>query len=573
MYKDSSKTLAFQKLNDAIAKISTTQDHETLSNHLFDLVRDFDNFEASETERLHLAIEILTLQTNKFFIQKELLLAHFQGNKNIIAKFSQCFQVKLFDLASKSNTVPLSQILVLLLIIRTTITEPYKLQKMTAWHNSVIPNLSFLAASLIYNTMFTHKAKMYEDNVAELMKVIPEMDWVKQWNEFGLKKCKLFLYFWPDGAPVGQLQALKKWLLQTPQKDQEPKAYKDFYRLLTQTIDKQPNLIQIDPSKKINQRANRIKSKIIQAIPFAALPKKSSLKVAILVSGQLRGFDKTVHNWKKSILKGLDVDFYVHTWNEIGLSGTEPFRKDLPFNGSEFNKAYRVNGNRLGYQELKTRYPKFYKTINSYGVVDHAQLSEIYETDQIIIEDANDDQFLDWSNPRKMYYKMSQVQTLLDASDKEYDLVVRLRPDKAIHALQASWSQIHRLLKTPNVVLAELGYGLHFGDLMLGDQFAIGTQENMSRFNCAYEMALTEANDGLIDLNKDLKGHTSLASHCLFNHLKVGKFPAHFGGLLTAKNLPSSVIKELIIQDAMQRMDSVDHALINAVNKDLAHLG
>ncbi|MFA9370033.1 hypothetical protein V3G68_25695, partial [Escherichia coli] len=65
-------------------------------------------------------------------------------------------------------------------------------------------------------------------------------------------------------------------------------------------------------------------------LPLPSLRGQRKLRVAICVSGQLRGYTNALRSWRSNLLRGVDYDLFVDSWERIGRSGAEPFRSVLP---------------------------------------------------------------------------------------------------------------------------------------------------------------------------------------------------------------------------------------------------
>lgn len=60
------------------------------------------------------------------------------------------------------------------------------------------------------------------------------------------------------------------------------------------------------------------------------------LKVAVCVSGQLRGYRQALATWRRAFLPMIDATLFIHSWRSVGRAGAHPVRYLLPFEGVEF---------------------------------------------------------------------------------------------------------------------------------------------------------------------------------------------------------------------------------------------
>ena len=130
------------------------------------------------------------------------------------------------------------------------------------------------------------------------------------------------------------------------------------------------------------------------------------MKMAILLCGHMRTYDKTIESWKKYIPNFDDIDIFIHTWDTI----------DRLTSG-------------------------FYKTSNKTYAVDIKDITNIYKQKDIIIEKQNLDstEFI-WPNSTESikgsflyfesWYKANQLKQNYEKKHNfTYDLVIKLRPD------------------------------------------------------------------------------------------------------------------------------------------------
>ena len=536
-----------------------------LSTLLMEVVEDSSSLSALEIQETQSVFFYLMLNDKYLFIQRYVLRLSLGNNSSFVSTVKFLYpQVKF--LVSKYNDMPPKGLLIFLLIIRSKLPKSHITKKIPAWHIEAIPSFDAEESLLLYNTMFNQKK--FTKNIEELQSVLPKIDWVAQWEKYGTKKLKTYLYFWKKGSDTNKIKELYHHL-KNLSAEEKTLLFIDFMKLIDMLLTKNGELIKKDPSEKLNGRIHLLRTAVSNYMINPIINVKRKPRVAILLSGQLRGYNRTIQNWRKHLLPNIEADFYVHTWSEIGLSGTEPFRRNLPFSGKKFNLIYRKYCNQIGYADFTKRYPNLFKQISSFGNTDYNLLSELYQTDRIVIEDSDSSVFQGWSNQRKMHYKIMKAQSLLDESGKEYDIVMRLRPDKDIRFLLANWSEICDLTSGKNNLLSDIPYGIHYGSLMIGDQVAVSSQETMRKYSATYSEAYELSKRNMVSMNSFFRGHISLARQCVLNEISVGRFPAIFGGLLPAENLSSELLQQLITLDSINRLDDIDKALLNAIANDI----
>ena len=295
--------------------------------------------------------------------------------------------------------------------------------------------------------------------------------------------------------------------------------------------------------------------------PFARKP-----KVALCLSGQLRGFETALSTWKARLLPLIEPHFFVHSWYGIGRSGAEPFRNVLPFEGTHFSDAYRQIGTALGYAAMQERYPSLFARLTAGGLISEAQVGAIYETDHVILEDDKAGRFTDFSNQQKMHYKINAAHELARAAG-EYDLMMRIRPDLSLRDIGCGMSDLLSVARSGPVLFAEKGFGVHYGGLMIGDQCALATPEIMQSYADTWSLYPALSAMGFAKAPPEFTGHVSLAQTCWLSGLDVRRAPIRFGQLNEARRL--SAPDCLAALEADSTGQAQDLQLIAAARADL----
>jgi len=295
------------------------------------------------------------------------------------------------------------------------------------------------------------------------------------------------------------------------------------------------------------------------------------LKVAICISGQLRGFQQAFSTWKKTLLVDIDYDIFVHTWQRIGRSEPNPYRAYKTFEGDRFLEAYKNSFNLVSYDDIKALYPSLFSYISGSQNITKDELSNIYETDYVVIEDEAEERFRNYSNPSKMHYKIHACHQYALSQNKGYDLYVRIRPDKPISLVAFSWKDLYRRCRSESLLFVDgAGLSTHFGHPAMGDQFAVGDVTTMSVYANTWNFSPAAASHDLLNWSRMLEGHTSLATACWTHGIRAEKFPVRWSDLLDSEPLPMEKVLEKIKLDATGRMNELDRQFISALEADIA---
>lgn len=300
------------------------------------------------------------------------------------------------------------------------------------------------------------------------------------------------------------------------------------------------------------------------------IPSRRRPRVAVCLSGQLRGYERVFETWRRTLLRVADCELFVHTWSKVGRSGAEGFRATLPFAGTAFTAAYRDVALRHGFDEVKLLYPALFEELSASGTITADQLRDHYDTPHVVVEDDEGPPYEGWTNQQKMHAKIEKAFEMVEAADWEPDLVVRLRPDKPIHLTAFSWRDLLAACERSATLFADSARGVHYAQLVIGDQFAIGSPSTMAVYSRTWSTYPLLARAGLLACPEELSGHSSLAQVCWTHGIDVRRAPLKFGDLQEAEPLGSSDIERCLRVDSEGRDHPSDQELLRAVRADLA---
>ncbi|MDR2341978.1 MAG: hypothetical protein LBD84_02910 [Campylobacteraceae bacterium] len=209
------------------------------------------------------------------------------------------------------------------------------------------------------------------------------------------------------------------------------------------------------------------------------------MRIALCVSGQLRKFEAT---WEKSIsnlfdnAKKYDLDIYLDIWNEIGT--TTALDRIIPS-----HYLYYLIGEstipKYSPSSLRKEYPVLKNYLFKKEIIDKNKLQKIFNATYINIEDSfksfeTEHRILNVTYPIEnverginclpMFYKIYKCNEALIKSGKEYDFVIRMRPDFFLEKeINIPWEKIQNRL-----------YVRQTSDRHCDDQFAISTPSIMN---------------------------------------------------------------------------------------------
>lgn len=320
--------------------------------------------------------------------------------------------------------------------------------------------------------------------------------------------------------------------------------------------------LQTKPHQAVHAALNRVKI----ALPFLQ-PLQRKPKVALCLSGQLRGYRVALASWQARLLPLIDAQVFVHCWQDVGRSGAQPFRAVLPFAGDHFCAAYKEVGTALGFEETQRRYPSLFKALAEGARVTQAEIQALYHTDHVVLDDETTAPFSDFTNQQKMHYKIHAADKLARNTGTDVDLMIRLRPDLSLRDIGVGWSDLLQVARAAPVLFAEKSFGVHYGGPMIGDQCAIATPQTMQVYADTWTEFPKLVSLGLGKMPDAFTGHVSLAQTCWLQGLHVVRAPIRFGQLHDAEKLSTSDCLRALEADS--RGTAEDEKLCAAARADL----
>lgn len=308
--------------------------------------------------------------------------------------------------------------------------------------------------------------------------------------------------------------------------------------------------------------------------PPPAVPVKRRLRVAICVSGQLRGYQQAVRTWTHLGLQDHDVSVFVHVWKAIGRN----WQRIWFFTRSN-KMMYDTLVGPSGLAFLRDRYPTLAAAAEAAAAEGNDaredELKAVYNTDFVRIEDDTRDQFRNRHNLWKMHYKVDQSHKLALEDGRAFDLIIRLRPDREFLPGSApDWNAIHAESQARRIVYTDSPYLFTERQTWLGDQFAVGTQDVMDVYTGVYSdmEEFTRAGAFPPDVPDHIRPHTNLFYLCFYRGL-IGRMMPNvtFGALLDPAMLSIAEVLALARQDIARREeDDFDRQFIAAAEAALA---
>jgi hypothetical protein len=283
---------------------------------------------------------------------------------------------------------------------------------------------------------------------------------------------------------------------------------------------------------------------------------KKRLRIALCIAGQLRGYRDAFPTWSALGIAHHETSIFVHVWDDIGRKMPVPDHAYRSFS-PKFSKAFANYLADIGIDEFWRRYPSLLALYSAPEKISAEMISEFYGSSDVTVESESGMHFL--SNSERMYYKNQVCMDKVKGSGKEFDLVIKIRPDKSFLEIDAEldlcgiWNECCN----NKVIYADReNFMLSTGGYSVGDQIAIGTPEDMECYSSVWN---TYKSPRLADkmplpygMPSELFPHTNLAFHCLNNGIlfrDINRVVPIVGGLIEPSQISDPAIHGAINAD------------------------
>jgi tetratricopeptide (TPR) repeat protein len=306
------------------------------------------------------------------------------------------------------------------------------------------------------------------------------------------------------------------------------------------------------------------------ASPNISIGNRKLLRIALCVSGQLRGFQRARRTWDLLGFGDHDVSTFVHVWQNVGRQAMALANEQRGF-PKYFVEKYNYLIAQVGLSTLQQRFPSFYAAFRERVDVRKEELEDCYDTKDICIEDDEQPNFKNMTNAMKMYYKVQAAHEMAMAKGDVFDLIIRLRPDKEIagtrnldwYDLLAKSVSERRIFCDYSPVITATGH------LLVGDQFAAGCPAVMDLY--AHSWSFTERSGrDLYGFQKGYIGHTNFAHTLFYQGVSPCGVPEiEFGSLFDPAGLSLERLLILARQDCgLTPRDDIDRLFLGAFDSD-----
>ncbi|HDX8595205.1 hypothetical protein [Aeromonas dhakensis] len=319
-----------------------------------------------------------------------------------------------------------------------------------------------------------------------------------------------------------------------------------------------------DISVLIDHHIKNIKSH--QSVP-KSLPRVKNPRIALCLSGQMRGYVDAFKSWQHSkLLKQYSVDIYISTWDKMGRKFPSIQHAHRTF-GEPFLSEYISMLNSSSMSTLEEKYPNFFTFLTQSDLVDLNDVHRVYSPRLKKLKCISESSvpFDLESNQMKMFY---QIQECFNLIEDNYDIIIRCRPDKPIqNDAKIDWDNIFSVAIENDILFSDVGTFIHpYAGYGMGDQFALGNSRTMKVYSSSF-LSLQNEQCLARKIYPPYYPHNSLAAHLAEQKIVIDTIPElKFWSLRDPVKFSDNDILSKIMMDINSRTEfKFDSTLISAL--------
>lgn len=275
-----------------------------------------------------------------------------------------------------------------------------------------------------------------------------------------------------------------------------------------------------------HDRLKRIYS--LRRVASKPLSTDKRIRLAICISGQLRGFREAFVTWPAALnLHQVDYQIFVSTWSSIGvksLNGVHMYRH-FPESLARFLSGLWIE---YGESWFISCLPNLCGLITNSATITEAEVRRTYCTENVVV---HEDDLLGArvSNAERMHFKIEHAWQMAAYSNKEFDLVLRVRPDKALYTFKGGidWNDLANQSARSTVIYSDFAprYRLHQG-MAIGDQVLLAAPEMADLVFRPFSIHnYTKREGGALGMPEQFTPHSTLGGICILSGIEVKRMP------------------------------------------------
>jgi hypothetical protein len=242
-----------------------------------------------------------------------------------------------------------------------------------------------------------------------------------------------------------------------------------------------------------------------------------------------------------------EVDYYCALWNKVGRKPMIRTHLQRHFK-QEFIDLY--NSDTDGREQVNNliRYKPLYKLFENDQYLDVDKVQSLYKPANMIIRNAED--FSSRSGMYCMLYMVQQAFKLIK-NPGNYDLILRIRPDKEVSKADVDWNLLHEQCLANKLFCDSRSAQVFCGGFFaIGDQFAVSTPAIIKHYCTTFSKIQTQNYPYNRYPEVSHISHMQLALSLLSQHVEVTEIPPSFiswGGLLDASRISNFQVFQAIM--------------------------
>jgi hypothetical protein len=293
--------------------------------------------------------------------------------------------------------------------------------------------------------------------------------------------------------------------------------------------------------------------------------KEKKLKIAVCVSGQLRGYRKAFETWNKFDFNKHDTDYFCCVWNKLGRKKIVKQHIHRVFD-KHFSQAFLKELTSKNEEEMHKLFTNLYTYFENTDIINEMEIKEFYSAKKVKV--INEENYRDKTDMHNMHFMIQKCYELIE-NPKEYDIIIRIRPDKLINNFNIAWKDIFYNLNDKKIFtdvapIVNTGVGL-----FIGDQVAIANPEVMKIYATTFEKVLYQKGVFSEKNYNYFRPHISLCASLLEQNIFGSSLPdeVKFGQPIDPERISSKKLLEIIEKD-LKDYPEKKALFIEAIKKD-----
>lgn len=282
-------------------------------------------------------------------------------------------------------------------------------------------------------------------------------------------------------------------------------------------------------------------------------------RLALCISGQLRGYERAWPTWRRALrLDDVDLRVFVSTWQRIGgkqLNAAHMYR----YYPKELADAIAARWLEVGERQFRAEFPALCALAESGGSITPSELERLYRTPDVIVH--RDEIFPPGcSNSERMHFKIESAWSLAMNSGEEFDLMMRIRPDKELESYGngVDWHALSDSVGSGRIAYSDFAPRLrrHQGN-SIGDQILLASPATAQILHRPYSIAnALSQSGGAYVVPPSFRAHATLGGIALLAGIDVRRMP---GLVLSDRQLlnpatpTASMIRDALQSDRTER--------------------